>query len=369
MMERLLYAEERSRPPSGLEPDLRRKRYCTFWLRKGECDFVQQGCMYKHEFPPTADEWASIGFQSVPNWIHKRSPEWAKHMSQALEQRSSKEPSVRSSRHHRIQSEKVMQRKKSQGPTGSKNHKTIDRLPSPLRTGKHASRKPQLTKVNTARASVTMSSSSASGPDSPESDLIDFNSVPPPTLAASLTPSPPCPDRKTLPPQRRPYGTPIDTGASATVLSRSQPQGDRYPQFAPFPSPEQSRSRVASSPLSPSVTDIDTPPPQYHSPPSRPPAPPNPCVRDGTNSPPQTFDEILSGKKSKTAVRDGHTRDEAVEAGQRVRAPESIEEVRRHPAEALREGIEPRRRSRRAGRGRRRDNRERVNVKEEREGR
>ncbi|KAL9059163.1 MAG: hypothetical protein Q9162_001381 [Coniocarpon cinnabarinum] len=54
-------------PPSGREPDASRKVYCTHWIRTGECDYIQQGCYYKHEMPGrrTLQE---IGFRKVPRW-------------------------------------------------------------------------------------------------------------------------------------------------------------------------------------------------------------------------------------------------------------------------------------------------------------
>lgn len=54
-------------PPSGREPDQGRKRYCTHWIRTGECDYTQQGCLYIHEMPDRSTLEA-IGFRSVPRW-------------------------------------------------------------------------------------------------------------------------------------------------------------------------------------------------------------------------------------------------------------------------------------------------------------
>jgi hypothetical protein len=49
----------------ALEPS--GKVYCTYWIRHGECDYIQQGCLYKHEMPDEAT-CAIIGFRVVPQW-------------------------------------------------------------------------------------------------------------------------------------------------------------------------------------------------------------------------------------------------------------------------------------------------------------
>lgn len=45
-----------------------KKEFCTHWIRTGECDYVQQGCRYKHEMPsPT--KLKTIGFPwGYPRW-------------------------------------------------------------------------------------------------------------------------------------------------------------------------------------------------------------------------------------------------------------------------------------------------------------
>jgi len=54
-------------PPSGILPDQDKKEYCTYWIRHGGCDYMQQGCMFKHEMPDRAT-LAKIGIKSVPRW-------------------------------------------------------------------------------------------------------------------------------------------------------------------------------------------------------------------------------------------------------------------------------------------------------------
>ncbi|KAI6799938.1 hypothetical protein KC361_g2613 [Hortaea werneckii] len=55
-------------PPSGAQPDQDKKEYCTYWIRTGECDYMQQGCLYKHEMPDKATlEKIGLG-RSLPRW-------------------------------------------------------------------------------------------------------------------------------------------------------------------------------------------------------------------------------------------------------------------------------------------------------------
>jgi hypothetical protein len=47
------------------------KVYCTYWIRHGECDYMQQGCRYRHEMPDL-QTLRSIGFQCVPRWYREK---------------------------------------------------------------------------------------------------------------------------------------------------------------------------------------------------------------------------------------------------------------------------------------------------------
>lgn len=55
-------------PPSGKLPNLDAKVYCTYWVRHGECDYTQQGCLYKHEMPGSLEELKAIGVKGWPDW-------------------------------------------------------------------------------------------------------------------------------------------------------------------------------------------------------------------------------------------------------------------------------------------------------------
>ena len=45
------------------------KEYCSFWLRRGECDYTQQGCKYKHEMPLDQETLERVGLKAVPRWF------------------------------------------------------------------------------------------------------------------------------------------------------------------------------------------------------------------------------------------------------------------------------------------------------------
>ncbi len=53
-----------------------KKVYCTYWLSKGNCAYMQQGCIYKHEIPKDQETWESLGFHTIPGWLHAKSSAW-----------------------------------------------------------------------------------------------------------------------------------------------------------------------------------------------------------------------------------------------------------------------------------------------------
>ncbi|KAL8686893.1 MAG: hypothetical protein Q9224_005310 [Gallowayella concinna] len=54
-----------ARAKAGLVPG--KKVYCSHWIRNGDCDFMQQGCLYKHEMPDN-DTLRAIGIRAMPSW-------------------------------------------------------------------------------------------------------------------------------------------------------------------------------------------------------------------------------------------------------------------------------------------------------------
>jgi len=58
--------------PAPSVPITGQKVYCSYWLRKGECDFAQQGCIYKHEMPTDLATLLTVGFTDIPLWYRQR---------------------------------------------------------------------------------------------------------------------------------------------------------------------------------------------------------------------------------------------------------------------------------------------------------
>ena len=59
---------------AGTKGTIGRKVYCTHWIRWGECDYTQQGCLYKHEMPEE-DQLQQIGIATYPRWYRLAHPE------------------------------------------------------------------------------------------------------------------------------------------------------------------------------------------------------------------------------------------------------------------------------------------------------
>ena len=53
-----------------------KKVYCTHWLSKGNCAYMQQGCIYRHEIPRDQETWESLGFHTIPGWLQAKSSAW-----------------------------------------------------------------------------------------------------------------------------------------------------------------------------------------------------------------------------------------------------------------------------------------------------
>lgn len=56
--------------PTSPTPSTKKKEkvYCSFWIRRGECDYTQQGCLYKHEMPNDRETLRELGISMVPRW-------------------------------------------------------------------------------------------------------------------------------------------------------------------------------------------------------------------------------------------------------------------------------------------------------------
>lgn len=49
-----------------------KKVYCTHWMSTGECDYAQQGCLYKHEMPLKLEILNALGYQDIPKWYREK---------------------------------------------------------------------------------------------------------------------------------------------------------------------------------------------------------------------------------------------------------------------------------------------------------
>jgi hypothetical protein len=56
--------------PMGRAPGI--KEYCSYWLRHGECDYAQQGCLYRHEMPLDRPTLEKLGLRDIPRWYREK---------------------------------------------------------------------------------------------------------------------------------------------------------------------------------------------------------------------------------------------------------------------------------------------------------
>ncbi|KAJ5168097.1 uncharacterized protein N7482_003691 [Penicillium canariense] len=49
-----------------------KKEYCSYWIRHGECDYQQQGCLYKHEMPTDPFMLEKLGLRDIPRWYREK---------------------------------------------------------------------------------------------------------------------------------------------------------------------------------------------------------------------------------------------------------------------------------------------------------
>jgi hypothetical protein len=54
--------------------DAGKKVFCSYWLRHGECDYIQQGCKYLHEMPADMETLQRVGLREVPRWFRLQLP-------------------------------------------------------------------------------------------------------------------------------------------------------------------------------------------------------------------------------------------------------------------------------------------------------
>ncbi|KAJ5569964.1 uncharacterized protein N7459_009394 [Penicillium hispanicum] len=57
---------------TGNRPGFMKKEYCSYWIRHGECDYQQQGCMYKHQMPTDPAMLEKLGLREIPRWYREK---------------------------------------------------------------------------------------------------------------------------------------------------------------------------------------------------------------------------------------------------------------------------------------------------------
>lgn len=65
---------------SQVQPAVRQKEYCDFWMRTGECNYADftksregRGCIYKHEMPSDRNKLRELGFpHGIPRWYREK---------------------------------------------------------------------------------------------------------------------------------------------------------------------------------------------------------------------------------------------------------------------------------------------------------
>ena len=63
-----------SRTPNAATPGIYgRKKYCTYWIRTGNCDYIQEGCKFLHVIPD-AETRLRIGIRDMPRWAREEIP-------------------------------------------------------------------------------------------------------------------------------------------------------------------------------------------------------------------------------------------------------------------------------------------------------
>jgi len=55
--------------PTATPGTLGKKVYCTYFLNTGNCNYMQEGCKYKHEFPEDEETRSAIGLRKLPTWM------------------------------------------------------------------------------------------------------------------------------------------------------------------------------------------------------------------------------------------------------------------------------------------------------------
>ncbi|KLJ13811.1 hypothetical protein EMPG_11265 [Blastomyces silverae] len=53
-------------------PKTPKKEFCSYWIRRGECDYAQQGCLFKHQMPRDLETLGRLGLRDIPRWYREK---------------------------------------------------------------------------------------------------------------------------------------------------------------------------------------------------------------------------------------------------------------------------------------------------------
>lgn len=222
-------------PPSGREPDQTRKEYCTYWIKTGECDFTQQGCLFKHEMPDLQTLREKVGIGSVPHWYQVRcamdarrtagtraeTPEWLRERSEEVEEEESESEDEGTARDPRAPDDEVRRRAQERAlvdletpatPTAStRRRRSISDAQADICTLMRAAAHPQ------SPAAAAAPSTPTRLPSGRQSAASSHRIEP----AAARTASPSLLPRKRIPEMKRffPHPPPISTQFSTTATT------------------------------------------------------------------------------------------------------------------------------------------------------
>ena len=218
-------------PPSGIEPDPSKKEYCTHWIKTGDCAFMAQGCLYKHEMP-TQQKLREIGFNAVPRWWKERTalrgPTWMQRRMQEHEDTGHEEEVASPKRsieqllerlgRDREPKRSIFKKDADVHPRGILKEEDSDVVPSPVTTPSSSKRVPNLIDFDIPDISAPPPSRRPSGSST--------TSVTPPTSELSSAPASPSiqattPVLHVKPKKLRPdAGLPNDTGKNKPEMNR-----------------------------------------------------------------------------------------------------------------------------------------------------
>ncbi|KAJ5391382.1 hypothetical protein N7509_006872 [Penicillium cosmopolitanum] len=50
----------------------KKKEFCSYWIRHGECDYQQQGCLFRHAMPTEPEALEKLGLRDIPRWYREK---------------------------------------------------------------------------------------------------------------------------------------------------------------------------------------------------------------------------------------------------------------------------------------------------------